>query len=64
MHVLRHPEHGTFVIDTGVDAQIAAGERGGTRGLVRSFLKALQHEVTPELPSEGSGEEATDDGVL
>lgn len=44
VHVLRHPQHGAFVIDTGVDAAIAAGERGSARGVVRGLLKELEPE--------------------
>ncbi|MCB9780461.1 MAG: MBL fold metallo-hydrolase [Alphaproteobacteria bacterium] len=42
VHVLRHPVHGVFVVDTGIDRDLAAGGRGATRGLVSAFLSELE----------------------
>ncbi len=44
VHVLRHPEHGLFVIDTGVSQARIDGEPDGTKGLVKSVIKGLKGE--------------------
>lgn len=42
VHVLRHPERGTFVVDTGVDRDLAAGGHGPARGLVRGVVRSIE----------------------
>jgi len=44
VHVLRHPEHGLFVIDTGVSQARVDGEPDGAKGLAKSVLKGLKAE--------------------
>ena len=39
VHLLTHPSAGVFVVDTGVDRDLAAGGHGPVKGLVRSFTK-------------------------
>ncbi len=41
VHVLKHPEHGTFVVDTGVPASMFDGP-GPVKGLVRSFTGSME----------------------
>lgn len=48
-HALRHPEHGLFIVDTGVEkAQVEAPEEAAFRGLIAKLLPvdALQVHVT------------------
>lgn len=40
VHVLEHPDHGSFVVDTGVSASMFEGA-GPVRGLVRGFTKDI-----------------------
>lgn len=42
VHLLRHPEAGLFVVDTGIDADRAAGGSGPVRGLVGAFTGSMQ----------------------
>ena len=42
VHVLRHPDKGVFVVDTGISRGRATGEGGDVRGLVKGFLKTLE----------------------
>ncbi|MBX2802572.1 MAG: MBL fold metallo-hydrolase [Myxococcales bacterium] len=42
VHVLTHPDHGVFVVDTGVGRDIAAGGPGPARGLVKGFLSDIE----------------------
>lgn len=46
VHVLTHPEHGVFVVDTGISRDLAAGDKGPARGLARLYLK----DMTPAEP--------------
>ena len=41
VHLLTHPTAGVFVVDTGVDRDMAAGGHGPVKGLVRSFTKDM-----------------------
>ncbi len=41
--VIRHPDHGDFIIDTGLATEVAMRVRGGTvRGLLRGATKAME----------------------
>ncbi|MCA9704668.1 MAG: MBL fold metallo-hydrolase [Myxococcales bacterium] len=41
--VIRHPEAGDFIVDTGIDAALAEGARkGAVRGVARSALRSMQ----------------------
>ncbi|MCX4244345.1 MBL fold metallo-hydrolase [Paraliomyxa miuraensis] len=41
--VIRHPDAGDFIVDTGVDTALAQGDRdGAVRGLLRSFTKSME----------------------
>jgi glyoxylase-like metal-dependent hydrolase (beta-lactamase superfamily II) len=42
VHVLTHPTAGSFVVDTGVDGELAAGGPGPLRGLVRAFASGIE----------------------
>jgi N-acyl homoserine lactone hydrolase len=42
VHVLRHPEHGVFVIDTGVHRGLVSGERRIVKGLVARALSDVE----------------------
>jgi N-acyl homoserine lactone hydrolase len=42
VHVLHHPEHGVFVIDTGVHRGLVSGERRILRGLVAHALSDVE----------------------
>jgi N-acyl homoserine lactone hydrolase len=42
VHVLTHPDAGVFVVDTGVDADLAAGGTGPARGLIQSFVGTIE----------------------
>lgn len=42
VHVLRHPDAGVFVVDTGVDAELVAGGGGPARGLIRAFMGSIE----------------------
>ncbi|MFT6817440.1 MAG: N-acyl homoserine lactone hydrolase [Myxococcota bacterium] len=39
VHVLTHPEHGTFIVDTGISQARARGEKDAARGLIAQFVK-------------------------
>ena len=61
VHVLRHPERGLFVIDTGVAKSRVKGEAegadgDGTRGLVASFLRGIEGERSLSSIVEATGE--------
>lgn len=42
VHVLTHPEAGSFVVDTGIDQGLASGGSGPLRGLVRAFVGGME----------------------
>lgn len=42
IHVLRHPVAGTFIVDTGVDRDLAAGGHGALGPPVRPFLGSME----------------------
>lgn len=42
VHVLTHPDHGVFVVDSGISEERAAGQRDVARGLVASFAKSIE----------------------
>jgi glyoxylase-like metal-dependent hydrolase (beta-lactamase superfamily II) len=46
VHVLTHPEHGVFVVDTGIPRSLAGGENGPIKGPLRLLLK----DMTPGEP--------------
>ncbi len=61
VHVLRHPERGLFVIDTGVskarvNGEAEGAEGDGTRGLVASFLRGIEGERSLGSIVEATGE--------
>ncbi len=39
VHVLTHPDHGAFIVDTGVSQARARGEKDVARGLIAQFVK-------------------------
>ena len=39
--VIRHPEHGDYLIDTGIDRGLAAGDSEAVRGVVKRLLETL-----------------------
>ncbi|HGG57842.1 MAG TPA: MBL fold metallo-hydrolase, partial [Nannocystis exedens] len=55
VHVLRHPEHGLFVIDTGVTQARVDGEPDAAKGLFKSVLKGLMAERSLASIVEASG---------
>jgi glyoxylase-like metal-dependent hydrolase (beta-lactamase superfamily II) len=40
--LLHHPDKGLLVVDTGIDRELAAGERGPVRGVIRMVLGKLE----------------------
>ena len=42
VHVLHHPEFGVFVVDTGIDRELAAGRPGAVRGIPRLALGQIE----------------------
>jgi N-acyl homoserine lactone hydrolase len=47
VHLLQHPSAGLFVVDSGVDRDMAAGGNGPGRGLVNAaFLNAIEREAS------------------
>ena len=42
VHILTHPTAGTWVIDSGIDRGLAAGEAGPVRGLVHHFTDSME----------------------
>lgn len=42
VHLLAHPEAGLFVVDTGIDTEMAAGGHGPNKGLVRTVTKTVE----------------------
>jgi glyoxylase-like metal-dependent hydrolase (beta-lactamase superfamily II) len=39
LHVIEHPDRGTFIVDTGVERAVHDPERAAVRGLVADFMK-------------------------
>lgn len=61
--VVRHPEAGDFVVDTGIDAGLAQGDRkGAARGLLRTAARSL--EPVESLAAIVERHELTVGGVL
>jgi N-acyl homoserine lactone hydrolase len=44
VHMLLHPTAGLYVVDTGVDRDLAAGGKGIGRGLVNTFVKHVDRQ--------------------
>jgi glyoxylase-like metal-dependent hydrolase (beta-lactamase superfamily II) len=42
VHVLTHPDHGVFVVDSGISQERADGERDVAHGLVAGFAKGIE----------------------
>lgn len=42
VHVIEHPVHGLFVVDTGISRDQASGGPGPARGLVKSYLSSIE----------------------
>lgn len=42
VHVLTHPEAGVITVDTGISDDLAAGDRGPLRGLVRAVVGSVE----------------------
>ncbi|MCO4748025.1 MAG: MBL fold metallo-hydrolase [Proteobacteria bacterium] len=42
VHALSHPSKGLYVVDTGIDSELAAGETGPARGLAKGALKTME----------------------
>src|SRR5262245_31325990 len=40
--VVRHPERGDFLVDSGIDRDLAAGRKGAVRGAVKNYLRELE----------------------
>ena len=44
--VVRHPERGDFLVDSGIDRDLAHGRKGAVRGAVFNFLRELKPVVS------------------
>ena len=42
VHVLTHSDGGTWLVDSGIDTDLAEGGHGGVRGLVRGFTGSIE----------------------
>ncbi|HET6586020.1 MAG TPA: MBL fold metallo-hydrolase [Nannocystaceae bacterium] len=44
--IVRHPERGDFLVDSGIDRDLAKNEDGAVRGAVRRYLKKLRPVIS------------------
>ncbi len=55
VHVLKHPQAGVFVVDSGVSQDMVEGGPGGTRGIVTGYIEEMKSLISLKTITEQNG---------